>query len=314
MKHQPLVSIILPVYNAASFLPACLDSLLKQTYSNIEIIAVNDGSTDNSLAILNQYSQKDSRIKVFSNNKNKGIGYTTNLAIKKTSSPYIARMDADDIAYKNRISQQINFLLKNPQTVAVGGQCRIINTKGEIVGKKTFPTQNHDIHHMMYTAMSIQQPTVMFNTKLLPKNFSWYNNSLSPVDDLDLFFRLFQYGQLANLPSFVLKYRQYHTSASLKNPKQTFKLTQKVRHLAVKKYHYQPTLTQKSIAFTQFLIVSLLPSPFIYPAYSFLRGITPLKANFRNDSFNIFKLMSSFNPFSSSAKLSSCPRVNTNVV
>lgn len=298
MKHQPLVSIILPVYNAEPFLSQCLDSLINQTYPHIEIIAVNDGSTDNSLQILKSYSQKDSRIKVFSNNKNRGIGYTTNFAIKKTSSPYIARMDADDIAYKNRISRQINFLFKNPQTIAVGGQCRIINTKSELVGKKTFPTQNKDIYHMMYTAMSIQQPTAMFNTKLLPKNFSWYNNSLSPVDDLDLFFRLFQYGQLANLPSFVLKYRQYHTSASLKNPKQTFKLTQKVRHLAVKKYHYQPTLAQKSIAFTQFLVVSLLPSPFIYPAYSFLRGITPLKANFRNDSFNIFKLISSFNPLS----------------
>ncbi|MBU1199964.1 glycosyltransferase family 2 protein [Patescibacteria group bacterium] len=286
---QPLISIAIPVYNAGEFLHQAINSILNQTYKNLEIIAVDDGSTDNSWGVLKQLQRQDKRLKIFKNNKNQGIGFTSNKAIKHAKSNWIARMDADDISLPTRLQKQIEFLLKHPKVVAVGGQCKIINTKGERVGKKIFPTKHKDIKSMMFNAMSIQQPTVMFNTNLLPKNFSWYNNSLSPVDDLDLFFRLFKYGQLANLGNFILKYRQYHQSSSLKNPKKTFALTKKVRNLAIKNYEYKPSVKSKLIAFFQELIIKTLPSPFIYPAYSALRGITPLKANFRSDSFNIFK-------------------------
>lgn len=286
----------MPVYNAGDFLRPALDSILSQTHQNWELIAINDGSTDNSWSILKQFQSQDKRVKIFKNDKNHGIGFTTNLAIKKAKGAFIARMDADDISLPSRIKKQVKFLLQNPNVIAVGGQCHVINTKGEVVGKKNFPTEHQQIKSMMYNAMSIQQPTVMFNTKLLPKQFTWYNNSLSPVDDLDLFFRLFKYGQLANLNNFVLKYRQYHQSSSLKDPKKTFSLTKKVRKLAVKKYQFRPSLKNKIVAIIQEMIVKTLPSPFIYPAYSILRGITPLKANFRNDSFNIFKYLPNFRP------------------
>jgi len=98
MKNtQPLISIVMPVRNAELFLPACLDSILKQTHTNWELLTLDDHSTDNSFKILRSYQKKDKRIKVSTNKKQLGVSKSANKLIKQTKSKWIARMDADDI-------------------------------------------------------------------------------------------------------------------------------------------------------------------------------------------------------------------------
>jgi glycosyltransferase involved in cell wall biosynthesis len=94
----PKVSIVIPVYNVENYLKECLNSLINQTFKDIEIICVNDGSTDNSLNILNEYSQNDNRIKVF-NQSNSGAAISRNNGIKEANGEYLAILDADDIYY-----------------------------------------------------------------------------------------------------------------------------------------------------------------------------------------------------------------------
>ena len=277
-QRQPLVSIVMPVYNAGLFLREALDSVLAQTYQNFELICVDDGSKDNSLSILRQYAACDKRIKVYQNRKNKGVSKTANLAISKIKGDYLARMDADDVMLTARLEKQVSYLQKHPGVVVLGGQCQLINENGEMIGQKKFPCTNEEIYQMMYQAMPIQQPTIMVNLKLLPENFHWYQRGTNTAEEVDLLFRLFNFGQCANLADFVLEYRIHSQNLSLKQPKKTFLVTYETRKKAVKRYGYQPTLRAQVINFAQYLIISLLPGRAIYPLFALWRGLVPIKA------------------------------------
>jgi glycosyltransferase involved in cell wall biosynthesis len=108
----PTTSILLPVFNAAPWLHACLQSIQQQSISDWELLAVNDHSTDNSLSILNDFAKADTRIKVFQN-KDKGIIPALRLAFEKSSGPFITRMDADDVMAARKLEALTNLLLKN---------------------------------------------------------------------------------------------------------------------------------------------------------------------------------------------------------
>lgn len=272
-QPQPLVSVILPVYNAGKFLSAALTSILFQTYQSFEVIAVDDGSTDNSYKLLHEFARNDPRIKVLRNKRNRGIGYTANRAIKVAKGEFIARMDADDIMLPDRLKRQVEYLLANPDTVLVGGQCLVIDESGQVTGQKTNPTSNKEIYKSMFNTMSVQNPTLMINTKLVSKKQLVLDNKFHPVDDLDLMFRLFSYGKLANLEDTVLKYRVYRGSATMKDPKRSFWLTLRVRLNAIAKYRYRPTLKAALVCTAQTIIVLLLPGSLVYALYGHLRGV-----------------------------------------
>lgn len=114
------VSIIVPVYNVEEFLPDCLNSLINQTYENIEIILINDGSRDGSLEILKSFAQKDSRIIIF-DNENHGVSYTRNFGIKNSTGDYIAFVDSDDVVAKNYIENLVNSLEENNVDMSICG-------------------------------------------------------------------------------------------------------------------------------------------------------------------------------------------------
>ena len=110
-KNQ--ISIIVPVYNRENTISRCLDSLCNQTYKNIEIICVDDGSTDNSLNILKEYQKKDTRIKIIENKENMGIAYSRNMALKSSNAEFIMWCDSDDWYDKNMCKKMLNTIIKN---------------------------------------------------------------------------------------------------------------------------------------------------------------------------------------------------------
>lgn len=268
---QPLISIILPVYNAEHYLSQALESLRYQTYTHFEVIAIDDASKDNSYKILQKYAKIDPRFRIYRNKTNLKIAKTLNFGLTKAKGQYIARMDADDVSLPNRLQKQIKYLLAHPGVVVVGGQCLTIDSHDEITGKKIFPISHIAINDMMFTANPIQHPSIMINRSLLPQNFEWYNPRLIPAEDLDLYFRLGKYGLYANLRSFILMYRQHTDSETFRDPKYTFAITQKVRRLAVHKYGYRPSFKSKLISLAQKIILRVLPSSLIFPLYTFIR-------------------------------------------
>lgn len=287
MNKQPLISIILPVYNSSAYLQQALDSVLSQTYSNWELITINDASTDHSLNILNSYAKKSSKIKVFSHTPNQGIAHTLNKALKHAQGQYIARMDADDIMLPNRLQKQLKYLLKHPETIVIGGQCQLIDTQGKTIGKKTFPTSHQQIYQLAFIRSPLQHPAIMINTTLLPKNFSWYHSDQVPAEDLDLYFRLFQYGKTANLPDTIIKYRQNPQGLSLKNPLHTYLTAYKIRQHARKNYQYQPTLPTRALNKLISLAILVFPKKSIYPLYSTISGFTSPQIKLLNLKSNL---------------------------
>ncbi len=285
-KRQPLISIVMPARNAGKFLRDCLDSVLSQTYPNWELIAVNDASTDNTLSILHEYATSDSRIRILSNRTQLGVSFTAEKAIQGTKGAYIARMDADDIMVPYRLESQLKFLQGNPSTVAVGGQCPLIDTTGEIIGKKSFPTSASGTYALLFTAVPIQQPAIMINRQLLPKNFAWYPHHYTTGEEVDMLFRMTQYGELRNLPVDILFYRQHPGADSLRDPKQSFYNNLKTRTRAVINYGYKPSFNAILTNIAQLIVVTLLPAKLLYPVYYIFRGVKPVKFSLPNISLS----------------------------
>lgn len=115
-----LVSIIIPVYNTAAYLPACLDSVLSQSYENLEIILINDGSTDNSLEICNDYAAKDPRIQVISQ-ENKGISAVRNIGLKHIRGEYFLYLDSDDLLYQDTVKISMETMKAYDADIVVHG-------------------------------------------------------------------------------------------------------------------------------------------------------------------------------------------------
>lgn len=207
MKEQPLISVILPVHNAANTLADSVISLLNQSYKNIEIIAVDDFSSDNSYSILQSFKKKDKRLRIYKNVKRYKIAITLNRALKKAKGEFITFMDSDDISSPNRLKKQLNFLLNNTAVVAVGSQCTFIDEKGKKIGRSDFPTENALIYQNPLHGISMQFETVLINKTLLPKDILKFNTNSNPFIYSDVFMKLMPYGKSANLGAFLHYHR-----------------------------------------------------------------------------------------------------------
>jgi glycosyltransferase involved in cell wall biosynthesis len=202
-NQKPLISILLPVHNANGALKECISSLLSQTYRNIEIIAIDDFSSDKSYKILNALKKKNKRLRAYKNVKRYGLAVTLNRLVKKAKGSFIAFMDTDDISSPNRLKKQLNFLLNNLDVVAVGSQCTFIDEKGKKIGRSDFPTENSLIYENPLHGISMQFETVLINKTLLPKDILKFNTGSNPFVYSDIFMKLMPYGKFANLDQFL---------------------------------------------------------------------------------------------------------------
>jgi glycosyltransferase involved in cell wall biosynthesis len=212
---KPLVSILLPVHNCEHFLEDCLKSLTKQTYRQIEIVAIDDKSSDNSLKILKSFAKKylprrgkaGKKVRVYKNIKRYGISMTLNRLLRRAKGDYIAFMSAKDISARSRIKKQVEFLLGNHGVVAVGAQCRFVNDKGRIIGKSDFPKENQFIYQSPLHGISMQFETVLINTTLIPKDLLRFQTNSNHFIYSDVLMKLLPYGKFANLPKYLHHHR-----------------------------------------------------------------------------------------------------------
>jgi glycosyltransferase involved in cell wall biosynthesis len=223
MKIQkPLVSILLPVHNCEYFLNDCLESLIKQTYRQIEIIAIDDKSSDKSLKILKSFAKRyqprrgkaSKKVKIYKNIKRYGISMTLNRLLRRAKGDCVAFMSAKDISSRSRIKKQVEFLLGNHGVVAVGTQCRFLNDKGRIIGKSDFPKENQFIYASPLHGISMQFETILINTMLIPKDLLRFQTNSNHFIYSDVLMKLLPYGKFANLQKCL----HYHRN----DPKEYF--------------------------------------------------------------------------------------------
>lgn len=223
---QPLVSVVMPVYNAEKFLREAVDSILKQTYTNLELILVNDGSTDDSKEIILSYS--DPRIRYFENERNLGIVETRNRATAKATGEYLAMLDSDDIALPDRLEQQVAFLEANRQFGVCGAIHQHIDENNKLQEKIVYPSSHRDIRTHMTITNCFCNSTVMLRTALARKEP--YSAEYPLGEDYELFYRLSSQTQVTNLPVLGTLYRVHGNNISLTKIDSMFAMVRKLNH------------------------------------------------------------------------------------
>ena len=189
MVLNPLISVILPVYNAEKFLNESINSILEQTYTHFELIIVNDGSTDTSQSIIDHYS--DPRIRKINHTQNKGLVASLNEAIVSAKGDMIVRMDADDIALKDRVQKQVQYLLDHPAIDIVGTHAVFFETNTQS------PMANWELDLNTITPSSIKKALTWENCMIHPSicmrseiaKSLLYNEHQKNYEDYDLWLR-----------------------------------------------------------------------------------------------------------------------------
>jgi glycosyltransferase involved in cell wall biosynthesis len=226
---SPLVSVVMPVYNGKKFLCEAIDSILKQTYRNFELIIIDDGSTDNSSELIGKYS--DERIRFHQNKTNRGIVYSLNKGIELASGKYIARMDADDVSLPHRLQKQVAYLETNPQCIVLSSYIDLMDEKGEPLlpwfAERAARTPEQ-IYKMMVDECCIAHPSVMMRAGDLPK--PTYLN-VPGAEDWDLWLRVLRKGPVIHkIVEPLVKYRVHDSSITQNLQKGPDAFKQRIRY------------------------------------------------------------------------------------
>jgi hypothetical protein len=218
---SPIVSVLMPVYNAEAFLVEALESLLAQTCRDFELIAIDDGSSDQSPMLLNQFAQQDSRIHINTQPENKGVSQALNIGLRLATGKYLARMDADDINLPQRLEKQVAFLEAHPEVGVLGTAATMIDINGYPLEVMEYPVSNLPIQWCLCFYCPIIHPTVMLRREQLLKA-GGYTSTFPLAEDYDLWTRLAPTTQLTNLPEKLLRLRKHGSNVSI---------TRKTEHL-----------------------------------------------------------------------------------
>ncbi|RYH72789.1 glycosyltransferase [Flavobacteriaceae bacterium 144Ye] len=216
----PRITILMPVYNCEAFIAATLESLLQQTFSDFELLVIDDASTDATVSIIEGFD--DSRIHLIVKPENTGYTHSLNRGLTMAKGDYIARMDADDIALPERLAQQVTFMDAHPEVVACGTAYQIMDTSQVV----TFPTTHEAIRLRLLEQTCFAHPTVMLRTSVLRAHGLQYVVAKEPAEDYDLWIALSRVGQLANLDTVLLYYRVH--DAQVSNTRRARQLASKV--------------------------------------------------------------------------------------
>ncbi len=201
-----IITIGLPFYNNERTLALAIESVLDQTFNNWRLLLINDGSTDTSGLIASKYASKDSRIHFINDSVNKGLIFRLNQIIKLSDTEYLARMDADDIMFPNRIEKQLEILINNKNIDVVSSGAVIINNNDEITGMRDcYKITNFNYRDLFHKSFIIH-PTVIFKSSWISTYL--YSEYYYRAEDLELWCRSFHNLNLFRIPEPLLFYRE----------------------------------------------------------------------------------------------------------
>lgn len=246
MAKPPIVSVLMSVYNSEPYLAQAVESILYQTLPDFEFIIIDDGSTDRSLSILQNYAAQDQRIRLISR-ENRGLTRTLNEMLNLAQGEFIARMDADDISFPERFAYQVEFLQRHPDVVCVGGAHELIDAQGRSLFFSFVPSQNEDIQQSLLGGTSqLCHPCVMMRREAVVK-VGGYDETFKTSQDLDLFLKLGEVGELANInDTFLIRFRMHQGSVSHRKIAQQNNDARRACEAAWQRRHVEGQFTRKT--------------------------------------------------------------------
>ena len=213
MTHTPAISVIMSVFNNAPHLDTAIGSIIAQSFNDFEFLIVNDGSTDGSGAIIDDWARRDSRIRPM-HQDNHGFIYSLNRMIAEARAPWLARMDGDDGSYPDRFAMQMAWLSDNPGYAILGTQIDLIDDAGHPIGDANRAPMTPD----EFEAAREHGPLMMHNTVIMRRdviqNMGGYRAAFRHAEDYDLWLRAMEQMPMANLPDVLATYRQSPSQVS----------------------------------------------------------------------------------------------------
>ena len=259
MEWLPLVSVIMPVYNWEKYIQEALISIFQQTYQNMNIIIADDGSSDSTKNIVDEFQnthQTDNKITIVSHQENRGISHALNNWLEAANGKYIAILDHDDKwLNQNKIEEQVSFL-ENNANYGIIWTDTLVDIWWSLI-KNHYPTEDEEIRNVILGKCPMLHSSVLYN-KELANEVWWYNNSYRCAVDYDLFLRILKESKWYNLQDNMTYYRIHNENISCMRTKEqkrnALKITRENRHNF-------PNLTKALIYRTWSVIAStLLPN------------------------------------------------------
>ena len=216
VDNQPLVSVIMPVYNAEKYILDAVNSIRNQTYQNWELILIEDGSTDCTLDMIQNI--EDPRIIVKKNVCNEGIAYTTNIGISISKGKYIALLDDDDIALPMRLQVQADYMESHPEIDILGAKSFDIDENGKII-KYGQPPRNNPQYikaMLLFRNVDFYNGTAMIRKEFIVKHNLYYLEGCLGMQDFKFYIESSKKGNISSIDEYVLKYRRHEDNQTLK--------------------------------------------------------------------------------------------------
>jgi glycosyltransferase involved in cell wall biosynthesis len=208
---QPLISVVMPVYNCLPFLDDSINSILTQTFSDFEFVVFDDASSDGSVARLREWSARDQRIQLHLSDKRLGLSRSSNTVVAKARAPIVARMDADDVAHPDRLRRQWEIIVSRKDVAVVGTLCNGIDASGRVVRPR-------DRWRLVRRSGYIPFPhgSAMFRREVFDK-VGGYDETADGGEDQQLFSMMAAQGRVVTLPDVLYSYRYHSNNATLFN-------------------------------------------------------------------------------------------------
>ena len=207
--NNPKISVLMSAYNSEQYIAEAIESILNQTFSDFEFIIINDGSTDDTSAIIKGFENKDKRIRFIDNKVNQGISAVANFGLSIACGEYIARMDSDDISHPERFEKQVAYMDSHPE-------CGVLSASYHMFGDVDHITVHPEYVGALDLLVGcyVANPVAMIRKSVMDKYNFVYDKNYICAEDYDLWARMVRVTEIHNLPDVLLEYRWHKTNIS----------------------------------------------------------------------------------------------------
>lgn len=237
------VTVLMPVYNGEPYLSKAIESVLNQTFTDFEFLIINDGSTDNSVEIIESYG--DSRICLIHNKTNAGLVFTLNKGLDLAQGEYIARMDSDDISLPERLERQAELMDRNPAVGISSAWIKLFGAGYSEIWR--YPADDASIKARLIFESVIMHPAVIIRKEVLAKHGLYYSSDVSYAQDYDLWVRCAKYTRFANIDEVLLKYRMHDKKVGNVHKDEQRNTANQIRMQQLQALGIEPTTTEATL-------------------------------------------------------------------
>jgi len=268
-KKDPLVSVVMPAYNAEKYISEAIESILNQSFKDFEFIIIDDGSTDKTWEIIQNYAKKDERIVPIKNEANINVSQTRNKGIYLAKGKYIVWADSDDTSLPERIKKQVDFMEGNKEVGLCGSFMEFFGYS-EKKSLRKYSDKDEVLRKLIFRQNPVAQPACIMRTDVLKKSGNYPNLPLS--EDLFVFFKMGEISKFSNIQEVLVRYRVHSGSLTNSRLKSMELNTIKIRKSFLKSEHYSFSIIDLIYNFVQFISIYLVPPKIKIKLFSLIRN------------------------------------------